>query len=207
MLQAAAPRRGRQKWTLVFTGLMSADVAHSVPIFSPNDADNHQCSASCDKQGRCMPLRFVWGAQKGGTTGLWDMLHRHFVCGANRRFGRLDPDDSQLEVKESHYLASVGKTASRVAYTETFLLAECASHCFVDATPDNLMVPLAAARLYSVMSSAEVVRFRRRPRLASAGSWLHRPSSASARSHALPPSTSIPTPGYTHLLRRSGRGS
>jgi hypothetical protein len=26
------------------------------------------CPASCDDLGRCMPLRFVWGVQKGGST-------------------------------------------------------------------------------------------------------------------------------------------
>jgi hypothetical protein len=109
-----------------------------------------------------MPLRFVWGAQKGGTTGLWDMLHMHLACGANKRFG-MPLAVTYPEEKESHYLVVGRKIPSRVAYMETYLLTQCESHCFVDATPDNLIVPFAAARLYSIMSSAEAVRSRRRP--------------------------------------------
>jgi hypothetical protein len=30
-----------------------------------------QCSSSCDDEGGCMPLRYMWGVQKGGTTSIW----------------------------------------------------------------------------------------------------------------------------------------
>jgi hypothetical protein len=113
-----------------------------------------------------MPLRFIWGAQKGGTTGLWEMLHPQFVCGANQRFDLAGPS-SHGEQKESHYL-DIRKIPSRFTYMEAYLQAQCASHCFVDATPNYLMVPLAAARLKSMMSSAEAVRCRRTRCIASA---------------------------------------
>eukprot|EP00962_Isochrysis_galbana_P010832 scaffold3013_cov113-Isochrysis_galbana.AAC.11 len=159
MSGCTAPRRGGQEWTRILAVLISVHGAGSDPVSSPTDENTSQCSVSCDDQGRCMPLRFLWGAQKGGTTGLWDMLDLHLACGANRRFP--SPDVLRNE-KESHYLASLKKTPNRFDYIRTYLLAECASHCFIDATPDNLMVPFTAARLHSMMTSAEAVR---RPRM------------------------------------------
>jgi hypothetical protein len=144
-----------------------------------------------------MPLRFVWGAQKGGTTGLWDMLHAHLACGSTTRFGRAVPS-LHREEKESHYLVSVSPP-SRAEYMGTYLLTECASHCFMDATPDNLIVPLAAARLRSMMSSAEAVRSRRLP----CADRLHRLAlQPHPLSHAAPSANAHVPP-----LHRRGRGS
>lgn len=156
-----------------------------------------------------MPLRFVWGAQKGGTTGLWDMLHGHLACGANKRFGN-PGGETYREEKESHYLVSVRGAPSRVAYMETFLLEQCESHCFVDATPDNLMVPFAAARLHLVMSSAEAVRSRPKPCIAGKGRPREHLAalSASVKAHraqrlALQPQAHASPTADAHASRRT----
>jgi hypothetical protein len=49
-------------------------------------ADLPRCSSACDAAGHCLPLRFVWGVQKGGTTTLFSMLHRHRACGTTTRW-------------------------------------------------------------------------------------------------------------------------
>ena len=53
-----------------------------------------QCPSSCDRNGRCMPLRYVLGAQKSGSTSLWELLEKDAgVCGANaaRASARKEP--------------------------------------------------------------------------------------------------------------------
>jgi hypothetical protein len=65
--------------------------------------------------------------------------------------------------KESHYMTSITDTPSRAVYTGGYLLSQCASRCFVDATPGNMLVPLAAARLRSMMSANEAVPSRPSP--------------------------------------------
>jgi len=118
--------------------------------------DRSQCSTSCDADGRCMPLRYLWGVQKGGTTSLWAMLAEHWACGANAKFSDTTSEPKHSE-KESHYMASISGTPSRDRYTGAFLLSRCASKCFVEATPGNMIAPLAAARLRSMMSATEAV--------------------------------------------------
>jgi GR25 family glycosyltransferase involved in LPS biosynthesis len=65
--------------------------------------------------------------------------------------------------KESRYMTSITDTPSRAVYTGGYLLSQCASRCFVDATPGNMLVPLAAARLRSTMSANEAVPSRPSP--------------------------------------------
>jgi hypothetical protein len=88
---------------------------------------------------------------------MWAMLAEHWACGANTLF---DGETSQPKhnEKESHYMASITGTPSRDRYTAAYLLSKCATRCFVEATPGNMIAPLAAARLRSMMSASEAVR-------------------------------------------------
>jgi hypothetical protein len=171
----------------LLTGLINVMAAHSVAASPPAHGGHSQCTASCDSEGKCLPLRYVWGAQKGGTTALWEMLSQHLACGAKQRFHPI-PYELRRKVKtekESHYLTRVRESPSRVEYMGAYLRAECASHCFIEATP-YLMVPSAAARLKSMMSSAEAVRSRRTLLHCQSFSLAQaRPAAANAP-HALP---------------------
>jgi hypothetical protein len=85
------------------------------------------------------------------------MLIRHSICGANAKF-YADVSEPKRNEKESHYMASISGTPNRTRYTSLFLPKRCASKCFMEATPGNMIAPLAAARLRSMMSATEAVR-------------------------------------------------
>jgi len=103
-----------------------------------------------------MPLRFVWGVQKGGTTSLFSMLRKHRACGTTTRW-KGQPILYQHLAKESHYLEISHKNLSRAAYMATYPAGLCLSLCFVEGTPDYLHAPMAAAQLRAVMTSTEAV--------------------------------------------------
>jgi lipopolysaccharide transport system ATP-binding protein len=108
------------------------------------------CTRSCDA-GRCMPLRFLLGAQKAGTTSTWGIMPQG--CGAT--------EDSR---KESHYFALCLKgddrPCSRASYVHLYLSGSCRSDCFVEATP-QLHIPDLPITLWSMQSDWErrAVRF------------------------------------------------
>jgi hypothetical protein len=120
------------------------------------------CSSSCDADGLCMPLRFVWGTQKGATTTIFRLLEVDAqFCGANKqlpaeRFGRVL---RQTSYKETHHF-DVRTNVSRALFTALYKRKQCASLCFVEATPRNLVEPLAAAQLRWMMSSVEAAAAR-----------------------------------------------
>jgi hypothetical protein len=133
------------------------------------------------------------------------MLSQHSVCGANTKF--TVPVFHQTS-KKSHYLAKT-EEPSRDTFTDTYLRCECKSQCFVDGTPDNFLVPLAAARLYSMMSSAEAVRARRKPCLHVSNTllWLHYRTSLGLRTHSPRSAIAHTLPDVPLLLHRCGRSS
>ena len=114
-----------------------------------------RCTHSCDARGQCIPLRYIWGAQKAGTTSLNAMLQTLGACGGNALYTGILPVPT-TNAKETHYLTWT-TAPSRHVYAGTFLSQSCSSLCFVEATPDNLISPLAAARLRFIMTEAEAV--------------------------------------------------
>ena len=104
------------------------------------------CASSCT-QGRCMPLLFVLGAQKAGSTSLWSLLERDAsICGSN-----LDG----YHAKETHLLDVEFAHLTRDTFTHAFSQGSCPSGCFAEGTPANLRTPDVPARLYGIMTEAE----------------------------------------------------
>jgi hypothetical protein len=98
----------------------------------PLASDVH-CSASCDELGRCMPLRHIWGVQKGGSTSMFDMLQKHGACGTTTRFSGSGSHEAP-GTKESHYITDTVGPPDRQVYTSTYPKDNCKSLCHVDVT-------------------------------------------------------------------------
>jgi hypothetical protein len=146
------PADGRRPAILAATAVTIA--AAMAKVAPPGD---WTCSASCDSSG-CVPLRFVWGVQKAGTSSLFALLSHHWACGAGIKF---TAGAHGTISKESHFLVSpeaMEGNVSRAAYAAAYLPSACRSLCFVDGTPDYSMTPLAAARLRSILYRSEAVR-------------------------------------------------
>ncbi|KAL1514776.1 hypothetical protein AB1Y20_003862 [Prymnesium parvum] len=94
----------------------------------PDNVTNRQdgCKAVCSNGG-CMPTVYIIGSQKGGTTSLFDHLESKGFCGPRHNDG-----------KESHYLMSTSEHPTRYGYTHIFPEHQCASGCWIDATPNDL---------------------------------------------------------------------
>jgi len=131
--------------------ILALSGAGSLPLTS-----DLQCQASCDELGRCMPIRFVWGAMKAGSTSIFDMLSMHGACGTITRFTRTGSHPAQSVGKENHYISDTVGPSNRDVYVATYPTDNCKSLCHVDAT-GGMVVPIAAAKLRSMMTSLEAV--------------------------------------------------
>jgi len=119
-------------------------------------APSSQCSASCDEKGRCMPLRHIWGVQKGGSSSIFDMLRSYGACGTTARYGG-DGFIPETDAKENHYITDYAGPIFRDEYTGTYPAGDhCPSLCHVDGT-GGMVVPLASFRLRAMMTSLEAV--------------------------------------------------
>jgi len=119
-----------------------------------------------------MPLMYVLGIQKGGTSTLSHTLQHALKdaqpnvssrpnCGAHasKRTGTV-PATS----KESHFLhhrwLTTGHGSPRERFTSLYDPAYCPSECFLEMTPDNLADKNAPRRLAIMMSALEAARAR-----------------------------------------------
>ena len=114
-----------------------------------------------------MPLTYILGIQKGGTTSLSDMHRaalrdgRYEACGPHRSLVT-----GVLNRKESHFLHHLwpkGVSSSegqRRLFTSLYNVSYCRSRCFLEATPANLAEKAAPSRLHAMMSASESARAR-----------------------------------------------
>lgn len=115
--------------------------------------DRSHCVASCSA-GHCMPLLYVLGAQKAGSSSIFELLSEDgSICGCSRR-GKTLPWQS----KESHRLQH--RTVTRADYVKIYEEKSCASKCFVEGTPDNIRNPAVPSRLLYLMTTQERGRAR-----------------------------------------------
>lgn len=99
-----------------------------------------------------MPLRYVLGAQKSGSTALWDLLTQDAdVCGAKA----VRPSWR----KETHLLH--WNSTTRLQFTSLYWKSRCVSGCFAEGTPSNIRSPTAPAILNRLLRADErpLVRF------------------------------------------------
>ena len=129
-------------------------IAPAIIMMSAPKKCIHQshCVPSCSA-GLCMPLMYVLGAQKAGSTSVFDLIAEDgSACGCTR------PGKTVAwQSKESHKL---GHPLSRANYMKIYVERTCASNCFVEGTPSNIREPEAPGRLHSIMTAGERMRAR-----------------------------------------------
>ena len=106
-----------------------------------------------------MPLRFLLGAQKGGTSSVWQLLVEKFgAC-------PIAKSDLTFNAKESHLLTGRWDNNStfrqaRARFMSVYPSWRCSTGCFVEATPSNMRSVAAPERLFQMMHSSEASRTR-----------------------------------------------
>ena len=119
------------------------------------------CASSCSANGLCMPLFYLLGAAKGGTTSLAELVHR--LGGAREHCGPTASAVATRTVagytyprglwyKESNFLINKSfwtpplrqQLSPRLRFVSLHNISRCSSACFLEATAVNLVEPVAA---------------------------------------------------------------
>ena len=101
-----------------------------------------------------MPLLYVLGAQKAGSSSVFDLIATDgSVCGSSRD-GKTEPWQS----KESHVLSR--PTVTRSTYMRIYHQRSCPSNCFAEGTPSDIRYVAVPSRLFHMMTTQERGRAR-----------------------------------------------
>lgn len=117
-----------------------------------------KCPSSCDYAGNCIPLLYVLGAQKAGTTAIWSLIDStRQTCGAisSSLF-------ATMTQKETHFLTNKWpeRGSPRRDFASLYTTTSCPVGCFVEGTPSNIRDREAPSRLYGILTPDERVRVR-----------------------------------------------
>ena len=101
-----------------------------------------------------MPLLYVLGAQKAGSTSVFDLIATDgSVCGCSR-----GGKTKSWQSKESHRLQR--PTVTRSTYMRIYDQRSCPSNCFAEGTPDDIRNVAVPSRLFHMMTTQERGRAR-----------------------------------------------
>lgn len=122
------------------------------------DSSSGSSISMCDDSGNCFPRYYLLGAQKAGTTSVFQMLSAaDLICGATAN------DPNSYKYKEAHffdlnYVADASKYAALYPTS-----SKCDGSNFMDATPNYLFdhdVPTRMSELFKLMPSSLLPHMR-----------------------------------------------